>query len=291
MGTRQRNFKVMYDKQNRNFLLGKIHLDNTMTMDGAMFSNMKVDTRTSPYTMVWYQPSSGHLFPCVKHLLGQDEVSVNVWHTPGTELKITTNLPHIQSFSVTTSDTTRKMELNGKELVTVDYTPGSHSISQTVVLPTGEHVTVSLSWPRLEMDTTDLEFTVELTPDRKMGGKLGWECSSNHNNKMVYFDIKGSNPYIGDYIIQRNGHYEKISGTEHKLTWTGKAVRQGSSRYVLTDRYQHSDQCQHCQPSCRRQCRQELWWEEVGLHPDERQIHTDQTLSIVIPQIISTIIM
>merc|ERR1712080_431365 len=87
----------------------------------------------------------------------------------------------------------------------------------------GGHVTVSLSWPRLEMDTTDLEFTVELTPDRKLEGKLGWECSSNHNNTMVYFDIKGSNPYIGDYIIQRNGHYEKISGTEHKLTWTGKA--------------------------------------------------------------------
>merc|ERR1712080_503028 len=145
-------------------------------MDGAMFSNMKVDTRTSPYTMVWYQPSSGHLFPCVKHLLGQYEVSMNAWHTPGTELKITTNLPHIQSFSVTTTDTPRKMELNGKELVTVDYTPGSHSISQTVVLPTGEHVTVSLSWPRLEMDTTDLEFTVELTPDRKLEGKLGWEC-------------------------------------------------------------------------------------------------------------------
>jgi len=214
--TRQRNFKVMYDKQNRNFLLGKIHLDDTMTMDGAMFSNMEVDTRSSPYTMVWYQP-------CVKYLLGEDEVSMNVWHTPGTELKITTNLPHIQSFSVTSTDTTRKMELNGKELVTVDYTPGSHSISQTVVLPTGEHVTVSLSWPRLEMDTTDLEFTVELTPHRKLEGKLGWEFSSNHDNNMVYFDIKGSNPYIGDYIIQRNGHYEKISGTEYKLTWTGKA--------------------------------------------------------------------
>merc|ERR1712114_102284 len=182
--TRERNFKVMYDKQNRNFLLGKIHLDDTMTMDGAMFSNMKVDTRSTPYTMVWYQP-------CVKYLLGEDEVSMNVWHTPGTELKITTNLPHIQSFSVTSTDTTRKMELNGKELVTMDY--------------------------------TDLEFTVELTPHRKLEGKLGWEFSSNHDNNMVYFDIKGSNPYIGDYIIQRNGHYEKISGTEYKLTWTGKA--------------------------------------------------------------------
>merc|ERR1712080_571881 len=105
---------------------------------------MKVDPRTSPYTMVWYQPSSGHLFPCVKHLLGQDEVSMNVWHTPGTELKITTNLPHIQSFSVTTTDTTRKMELNGKESVTVDYTPGSHSISQTGVTHGGTCDSVSI---------------------------------------------------------------------------------------------------------------------------------------------------
>jgi len=218
--TRQRNFKVMYDKQNRNFLLGKILLDNTMTMDGAMYSNMKVDTTSSPYTMVWYQPTSGHLLPSVKQLLGQDEVTMNVWHTPGTELKIHTNLPHIESLKITTTDTTRKIELNGNELVTVDYTPGSHSISQTVMLPTGEHVTVSLSWPKLELDSTDLEFTVEITPQRKMEGKVGWDCQ---DKKVIYFDIKGINPYIGDYMIQRNGEYEKISDTEYKLTWTGKA--------------------------------------------------------------------
>jgi len=221
--TRQRNFKAMYDKQNRNFLLGKINFDDTMTMDGAKYSNMKVDTTSSPYTIVWYQPISGHLFPCVKHLVGQDEVTMNVWHTPGTEFKIHTNLPHIESFKVTTTDTTRKIELNGNELVTVDYTPGSHSISQTVMLPTGEHVTVSLSWPKLELDTTDLEFNVEITPHRKLEGKMGWECPSNQDKKVIYFDIKGNNPYIGEYMIQRNGEYEKISETEYKLTWTGKA--------------------------------------------------------------------
>ena len=221
--TRQRNFKVMYDKQNRNFLLGKILLDNTMTMDGAMYSNMKVDTTSSPYTMVWYQPTSGHLLPSVKQLLGQDEVTMNVWHTPGTELKIHTNLPHIESFKATTTDTTRKIELNGNELVTVDYTPGSHSISQTVMLPTGEHVTVSLSWPKLELDSTELEFTVEITPHMRLEGKVGWECPSNQDKKVIYFDIKGNNPYIGDFMIQRNGEYEKISDTEYKLTWTGKA--------------------------------------------------------------------
>merc|ERR1711955_115191 len=142
--TRERIFKVMYDKQNRNFLLGKIHFDDTMTMDGAKYSNMKVDTTSSPYTMVWYQPTS-------------------------------------------------------------------------------EHVTVSLSWPKLELDTTDLEFNVEITPQRKLEGKMGWECPSNQDKKVIYFDIKGNNPYIGDYMIQRNGEYEKISETEYKLTWTGKA--------------------------------------------------------------------
>ena len=223
--TRQRNFKVTYDKQNRNFLLGKIHFDDTMTMNGAMFSSLKVDTTSTPYTVVWHQPTAGFLFPCTKHLVGQDEVSMSVWHTPGTELKVHTNLPHIESFKITTAGTTRKVELNGKEWVTVDYTPGSHTVSQTVELPTGEHVTVSLAWPRLQSNTGDLEFAVEVTPNRKLEGKVGWECLDRYDNIKVYLDIKGSNPHIGDYMIQRNGEYERIASVPYmyKLTWTGKA--------------------------------------------------------------------
>merc|ERR1711955_160389 len=148
---------------------------------------------------------------------------------------------------ITTTDTTRKIELNGNELVTVDY--------------------------------TDLEFSVEITPQRKMEGKVGWDCQ---NKKVIYFDIKGINPYIGDYMIQRNGEYEKISDTEYKLTWTGKA------EYAKGPLAMYSPIDTNIMTSINT----------ANLHVDANvvksfdgwPIYNDPTLSIVNPLIVSTII-
>merc|ERR1712105_127433 len=78
---------------------------------------------------------------------------------------------------------------------------------------------------QLQSNTGDLEFAVEVTPNRKLEGKVGWECLDRYDNIKVYLDIKGSNPHIGDYMIQRNGEYERIASVPYmyKLTWTGKA--------------------------------------------------------------------
>merc|ERR1711936_1013468 len=75
-GGRQRT--VTYEKQNRNFLLGKLFVENTITLDGEKFSQEKLDTRSTPIT---------------RDITGQDEMIVSAWHTPGKELKIETNLP------------------------------------------------------------------------------------------------------------------------------------------------------------------------------------------------------
>merc|ERR1712156_421257 len=52
-GERQRT--ITYEKKNRNFLLGKLFFENTITLDGEKFSQEKLDTRSTPYTMVWFQ--------------------------------------------------------------------------------------------------------------------------------------------------------------------------------------------------------------------------------------------
>merc|ERR1711997_757006 len=48
-GGRQRT--ITYEKKNRNFLLGKLFFENTITLDGEKFSQEKLDTRSTPYTM------------------------------------------------------------------------------------------------------------------------------------------------------------------------------------------------------------------------------------------------
>merc|ERR1712013_126381 len=54
----------MGEKKNRNFLLGKLFFENTITLDGEKFS----------------QPVRG-LFPITRDITGQDEMIVSAWYT------------------------------------------------------------------------------------------------------------------------------------------------------------------------------------------------------------------
>merc|ERR1712165_199391 len=87
-GGRQRT--ITYEKKNRNFLLGKLFVENTITLDGEKFSQ---DVRG--------------LFPITRDITGQDEMIVSAWHTPGKELKIETNLPEVRSMKVTSAGPTK----------------------------------------------------------------------------------------------------------------------------------------------------------------------------------------
>merc|ERR1711963_93548 len=77
-GGRQRT--ITYEKKNRNFLLGKIFVENTITLDGEKFSQEKLDTRSTPYTMVWFSQPVRGLFPITRDITGQDEMIVSAWH-------------------------------------------------------------------------------------------------------------------------------------------------------------------------------------------------------------------
>merc|ERR1711902_207673 len=79
-GGRQRT--ITYEKKNRNFLLGKLFFENTITLDGEKFSQEKLDTRSTPYTMVWFSQPVRGLFPITRDITGQDEMIVSAWHTP-----------------------------------------------------------------------------------------------------------------------------------------------------------------------------------------------------------------
>merc|ERR1712158_197097 len=209
---------ITYEKKNRNFLLGKLFFENTITLDGEKFSQEKLDTRSTPYTMVWFSQPVRGLFPITRDITGQDEMIVSAWHTPGKELKIETNLPEVQSMKVTSAGPTKKFEFNGKEVATVDFDSSSKKASHTMHPPSGKDLTIDLAWPKMTADASDLEFGVTITPDRKVVTKFGWEWAGV---KKVYLDVVGNNPWIGDYKLSRQGEFEEVSGSVYKIKWTG----------------------------------------------------------------------
>merc|ERR1711963_1230918 len=70
----------------------KIDFKRKVMADGERFYEAKLDTRATPYTMVWFHKPVRALYPTPRDLTGQDEMTVTAWHTPGKELKIETNL-------------------------------------------------------------------------------------------------------------------------------------------------------------------------------------------------------
>ena len=187
-------------------------------MDGEKYSYVKLDTRSTPYTMVWFNQPVRGLFPITRDITGQDEMIVSAWHTPGKELKIETNLPEVQSMKVTSAGPTKKFEFNGKEVATVDFDSSSKKASHTMHLPSGKDLTIDLAWPKMTPAASDLEFGVTITPDRKVVTKFGWEMAGV---KKVYLDVVGNNPWMGDYKLSRQGEFEEVSGSVYKIKWTG----------------------------------------------------------------------
>merc|ERR1712158_31795 len=214
----ERTRTVTYDKQNRNFLLGKVFVEDKLVLDGERFGHFKLDTRATPYTMVWFSKPVRRLVPITRDFVGQDELTVSAWHTPGKELKFETNLPEFRTMKVTSAGPTKTFWFNGEEKATVDFDTSSKKASHTMHLPSGKDLTIDLAWPKMTADASDLEFGVTITPDRKVVTKFGWEWAGV---KKVYLDVVGNNPWIGDYKLSRQGEIEEISGSTYKIKWTG----------------------------------------------------------------------
>merc|ERR1712088_79268 len=216
--TGDRTRTITYDKKNRNFLLGKLFVEDKIMAEGEKFSHIKLDTRATPYTLVWFHQPVRSLFPTTRDVTGQDELTVSAWHTPGKELKIETNLPELKTMKVTSAGPAKTFWFNGEEKATVNFDTSSKTASHTMHLPSGKDLTIDLAWPKMTADASDLEFGVTITPDRKVVTKFGWEWAGV---KKVYLDVVGNNPWIGDYKLSRQGEFEQVSGSVYKIKWTG----------------------------------------------------------------------
>merc|ERR1712010_261627 len=104
----QRTRTVTYDKKNRNFLLGKVLVEDKLMLDGERFGHFKLVTRD---------------------FVGQDELTVSAWHTPGKELKFETNLPEFRTMKITSAGPMKTFWFNGEEKATVNFDTSSKKAS------------------------------------------------------------------------------------------------------------------------------------------------------------------
>merc|ERR1711982_126605 len=73
-----------------------------------MGGHFKIDTRATPYTLVWFSKPVTRLVPITRDFVGQDELTVSAWHTPGKELKFETNLPEFRTMKIISAGPTKE---------------------------------------------------------------------------------------------------------------------------------------------------------------------------------------
>jgi len=223
---REGHVKITYDKQNRNMMMGKILLDVSQTINGARYSELKVDTVNHPFTMLWYQPMGGKLIPSVRYLVGQDQITLSAEQTTASELKIQTNLPQVRDLKIITEGQTRKVVLNGRETAVITY-DNQRALTVIIHRLNGEQLGIKLHLISLEMDRMNIEFGLEAgvelgsRAERRIVARVDWQRDQSQGQKKLMISLEGTHPMVGEYRISREGDYQIISPSEYKLSWKG----------------------------------------------------------------------
>merc|ERR1712008_372219 len=190
----------------------------TIVKDDKMALEMSVSTMTAPYT---FHINAPYFLPRFFSDMTRKTIDGTITHQMGNKLEIHTNCPEFENFAVTTNGNHRTVVLNGKELTVVDYTTGQKRISQTMELPTGEHLTTTVEWTGDTMKTNEATVTIQITPDRRFTGIFGWDFQAVKMGNMK-FDIKGMNPWMGEYSINRKANWN-MAAPQFIFNWVGKS--------------------------------------------------------------------
>merc|ERR1711963_1068961 len=122
-------------------------------------------------------------------------IDATIMHEMGSKLEVKSNCPEFETFIITTTGNKRSVVLNGKELTVVDFQRGARRISQTTELPSGEHLTTTVEWT---------------------------EDSLKKNQATITVEVKGENPWVGNYAIDRHANWE-MNKPRYMFNWVGKS--------------------------------------------------------------------
>merc|ERR1711874_609272 len=215
---RQGHMKVVVDRVNKNAFMNKFSVESTIHKDDRMALEMSVNTMVTPYT---FHMNAPYFLPRFFNDINRKTIDATIMHEMGSKLEVKSNCPEFEAFIITTTGNKRSVVLNGKELTVVDFQRGARRISQTTELPSGEHLTTTVEWTEDSLKKNQATITVEVTPDRKFEGIFGWDFQTLSTGNF-HFDVKGENPWVGNYAIDRHANWE-MNKPRYMFNWVGKS--------------------------------------------------------------------
>merc|ERR1712228_915835 len=129
--TRSGEFEIYINKKAKNVVLNKFYVKGKVTKDGNKAMELLLTTNEKPYKFELFAPA---LFKNVRP--GMTEAKISIEHNPGQSLEMKTNFQKFTGFKIskTGSGNARKVEVNGKELATGDYTLTDSSFSTEITV-------------------------------------------------------------------------------------------------------------------------------------------------------------
>jgi hypothetical protein len=215
---REGHMKIVVDRQNKNALFNKFMIESKIVKDADQVLDLKLDTMVSPYTFHMHAP---YILPKIFSDVRRHTIDATINHQMGKMLEIKSNCPEFENFKVTSDGAKRTVVLNGKELTIVNYAHGTKTISQTTALPSGEHLTTTVEWTKDTMKTNKAIVTVKVTPDRLFKGTFEWDFQTMTMGNLM-FDLRGKNPWIGDYKVKRNVNWN-MAPPQFIFNWVGRS--------------------------------------------------------------------
>merc|ERR1719320_978300 len=215
---RQGHMKVVVDRVNKNAFMNKFSVESTVHKDDRMALEMSVNTMVTPYT---FHMNAPYFLPRFFNDINRKTIDATIMHEMGSKLEVKSNCPEFETFIITTTGNKRSVVLNGKELTVVDFQRGARRISQTTELPSGDHLTTTVEWTEDSLKKNQATITVEVTPNRKFEGIFGWDFQTLSTGNF-HFDVKGENPWVGNYAIDRHANWE-MNKPRYMFNWVGKS--------------------------------------------------------------------
>merc|ERR1712002_37161 len=213
--SRTGEFEFYVNKKSKNVLLNKFYAKGKVMKDGNKRLQFKVTTNETPYKLELFAPSLlGKLKP------GMTEAKISAAHNPGQSLEIKTNFEKFTGLKIykSGSGNERKVEVNGKELASGDYTLTDNSFSTKITLG-NDYLEPKITWQgklpnsRQEAEAFMLKNNVDVKvtgSKRNLDLNLNWKMTKpdfnfgTPENGKISLNAKGNNPRWGDYSLSRD---------------------------------------------------------------------------------------
>merc|ERR1711970_1122359 len=233
------------NKQERNVLLSKFYLKGKVMKDGAKAVELLLTTNEKPYKIELYAPA------LLKHIkTGMTEAKISVEHNPGQLLSVVTNFEKFKGFKIskTGSGNQREIEVNGKKLVTGEYTLTDNSFS-TKITRGSDWIDPKITWEgKLPNSQAEAEafllknnIQVHVTGSKWiLDVSLNWEMTKpdfnlgTPENGKLSLNAKGRNPRWGDYSLSRDLNWS-IANKAAEVNLTGKFMKKVNGKEYSID--------------------------------------------------------